>query len=265
MSTIRKYTGLLSCYFKVNLAAALEYRTSFLVQAFGMTISNASFVFFWWVAFAQIGGRIGGYDFRDVLFIWSVSSSAFGLATIIFGNLNRITAIIVTGELDTYLLQPKDVLLSLLAARTSLTAWGDLFYGVILLVLSQGRDPHAWLMYLLGVITGSLLFTAIAVSAHSCTFFFGDTTMFSSLALEFVINFCIYPIGIYPLLVRFIMYSLIPAAFIVHLPLAIARSLNYGLVLLVLAGTLGYCLFAYWFFYKGLKRYESGNLIITRM
>jgi len=265
MNRIQTYLRLTAAYIRVNIAASLEYRASFLVQALGMFASNASFVFFWWVAFAQIGGRIGSYDFRDVMFIWAVSSTAFGLATVIFGNMNRITALIVTGELDTFLLQPKNVLLSLLLSRSSLTSWGDIVYGVVLLTISQGNDPSVWPPYIIGVLLGSLLFTAIAVTAHTFTFFFGDASFVGSLALEFVINFCIYPVGIYPYAVRFLMYSLVPAAYIVHVPLQLARSFSWEVLALEIVVTVCYVCFAIWFFNQGLKRYESGNLIITRM
>ncbi|NLM45400.1 MAG: hypothetical protein GX200_01170, partial [Firmicutes bacterium] len=62
-------------YFKINLASAMEYRSSFFLQAFGMAVSNATFVFFWWIAFKQTGGTIGGYSFNDVMFIWALCSS----------------------------------------------------------------------------------------------------------------------------------------------------------------------------------------------
>lgn len=102
----------------------MEYRGSFLLQAFGMALSNGSFVFFWWIAFQQIKGTIGGYDFRDVMFIWAAASSAYGASHILFANMNAITRLIATGELDTFLVQPKDTLINLLCARTSLSAWG---------------------------------------------------------------------------------------------------------------------------------------------
>ena len=265
MRTFVKYLQLIFCYFKVNLASALEYRASFAVQAFGIAISNASFIFFWWIAFEQLGGRIGGYDFNDVLFLWSIAPTAFGLSYIVFGNMNQITRLIVTGELDTYLLQPKDVLISLLSARTTLSSWGDFFYGFILLAVSQGKNPGVWPAFIIGVILGALLFTAIAVSAHSLTFFLGDASLAGSLGSEFVITFSIYPLGIYPQIVRFLMYSLIPAAFISHIPLQLAKNFSPHLLLIQCAFTVMYCLFAYWLFNKGLARYESGNLIVTRM
>ena len=252
-------------YFKVNLASAMEYRASFLTQAFGMALSNATFVFFWWVAFSQVGGRIGGYDFQDVMFIWALCSSAFGLSHVLFANANQLTRLIVTGELDTFLLQPCNLLLNVCCARTSLSAYGDLLYGVVLMALTQCGSGQAWLFFALGVPVGALLIAAIGLMAHTLTFYFGDASVAGSMSQEFVVNFCIYPAGIYHRAVQLLMYSLIPAAFIAHVPLRLARGFSVGWLLVWLAASAAYCSFAVWFFYRGLRKYESGNLIVTRL
>jgi ABC-2 type transport system permease protein len=256
---------LIGLYFRVNLASAMEYRSAFMLQAFGMALSNGSFVFFWWVAFGQIGTRIGGYDFSDVMFIWAATSSAFGAANILFANMNHISRLIISGELDTFLLQPKSVLVSVLCARTSLSAWGDLFYGFILMALTQGTDSRAWLMFLCGLVIGGLLMTAVAVTAHTLTFFVGDASTLSGMSIEFIINFCIYPKGIYAGWVQLLMATLIPATFMVHLPLQLARQFDPLLMGGLLLVSTAYCSLAWFFFYRGLRRYESGNLIVTRL
>lgn len=265
LKDLGKTLRLIGLYFKVNLASAMEYRGSFWLQAFGMALSNGSFVFFWWIAFQQIGGSIGGYDFKDVMFIWAVTSSAFGAANIFFANMNGITRIIINGELDTFLLQPKDVLISLLCAKTSLGAWGDLGYGVILMALTQGPSKMAWGMFMAGVIVGGLLMTAVAVTAHSLTFYFGDAALIGGMAQEFVLNFSLYPVGIYRGFVRVLMYTVIPAFFMVHLPLKLVRDFSWSGLIALLGVCIVYCSFAYWFFYRGLRKYESGNLVITRI
>jgi hypothetical protein len=97
-----------------------------------MALSNSTFIFFWWIAFRQLGGRIAGYSFQDELFIWAVTSAAFGLSGVLFANVSNITKLIVTGELDAFLLQPCSVLINVLCAgqisrrtATSLTALSD--------------------------------------------------------------------------------------------------------------------------------------------
>jgi len=262
---MKKHLRIFGIYFKLNLASALEYRASFFSQAFGMALSNSSFIFFWWIAFGQIGGSIAGYAFEDVLFIWAVTSSAFGLANILFENASRLTNLIVTGELDTFLLQPCNILLSVISARTSLAAYGDFVYGFVLMFIFHVSNPVAWLWFASGTIIGGLLFAAISLTAHTLSFYWGDATVIEQMATEFAINFSIYPEKIYAPAVRALMYSLIPTGFAVHIPLRLLSGFSPWLALGAFGGTAVYCFFAGCFFYRGLKRYESGNVINTRI
>jgi len=262
---MKKHLKIFACYFRLNLASALEYRASFFTQAFGMALSNSAFIFFWWVAFGQIGGNIAGYSFEDVLFIWAVASSAFGLANILFFNATWLTRLIVTGELDTFLLQPCNILLNVLSAKTSLSAYGDFIYGIILMLIFHAANPVAWLWFMTGVILGGLLFTAIALMAHTLSFYWGDATVLEQMATEFAINFSIYPDKIYAPAVRALIYSLIPAGLAVHIPMRLVSGFSPWLVLASLGGAALYCIMAVCFFYRGLKRYESGNVIVTRL
>jgi ABC-2 type transport system permease protein len=262
---MKKHLRILTRYFQVNLASAMEYRASFVSQAFGMLLSNATFVLFWWVLFQQVHGSIGGYGFRDVMFIWALASSAFGLGDVLFGNTRQLTRLIITGELDTFLLQPCNLLVNVCCARTSLSAYGDLAYGFLLLALTQGGDGQAWLFFLLGVPIGALLMTGLAIGTHSLTFYLGDASLIGGLSTEFVLNFSLYPEGIYPSVIRAVMYSLIPAAFVVHVPLRLARNFDPLWLAVWLAAAAIYCALSAWFFHRSLRRYESGNVIVNRI
>ena len=261
---MKKHLKIAGCYFRLNLASSLEYRASFFTQAFGMALSNSSFIFFWWIAFGQVGGSIAGYSFEDVLFIWAVASSAFGLQGILFENTKRLTNLIVTGELDTLLLQPCSILINLLCGRTSLGNYGDFIYGFVIMIIFHTGNLTLWLWFFTGMIVGAILFTAISLSAHTLSFYFGDATIIANMMTELAICFSVYPSRIYGPFVRFLMYSLIPIGIAVHLPLQLSESFSLLTALGALSVVLIYCFFSGWFFYKGLKRYESGNIIVTR-
>ncbi len=262
---MKKHLKIIACYFKLNLASSMEYRSSFLTQAFGMALSNSTFIFFWWIAFRQIGGTIAGYSFQDELFIWAVTSSAYGLGYVLFANVSNITRLIVSGELDTFLLQPCNVLVNVLCARTNLSAYGDLVYGFVLMGIVFGGTMKAWLWFIIGMVIGALLFTAIGLTAHTMSFYWGDASMLGQLATEFAVNFSIYPDKIYGPAVRALMFSVIPIGLAVHIPLRLLRDFSPWLAAAALGGVLLYCVFAGWFFLRGLRRYESGNVIVTRL
>jgi len=61
------------------------------------------------------------------------------------------------------------------------------------------------------------------------------------------------------------MYSVIPMGIAVHIPLKLRGQFSPGLALAALGGAGLYCVAAGWFFYRGLRRYESGNAVVTRV
>ncbi len=261
---VKKHIKLIFKYFTFNLSALAEYRTSFLVQVFGMVLNNASFAFFWWVLFDKLGGGIGGYGFRDVMFLWAVASTGFGLAHVFFANMNSISGMIMTGELDTYLLQPKNPLINSISARMSATSWGDFIYGIVLMILIKAGGMM-WLMFSISIFTAALLITSIAVVGHSLTFYFGNMEAVGRTLWEFTITFSIYPETIFKGPVKALIMTALPIGFITHIPLRLVYNFSWGTLLLLFVVTAAYALLAFGLYMFGLKRYESGNLIITRM
>ena len=249
----------------MNLASSLEYRASFFLQLFGMVLSNSSFIFFWWLTFSKTGGTIAGYQFEDVLFIWAVTSTGFGLAHIFFDNIANLTKLIISGELDIFILQPCNILINLLCCKTSLSSYGDFAYGVIIMCLVYFENLCAWEWFIFGSLMCAAIFTAATLFAHTLTFYFGDASLIGQFVIEFLVSFSIYPEKIYGSFVRGDMYSVLPAGIAIHIPLRLLHSFGVKQLIFSLVWGIIYCIFAAVFFYCGLHKYESGNTISTRL
>lgn len=261
---VKKSLKLMAYYFKFNVSSAMEYRVSFLMQTFGMALNNSAFIFFWWILFNNIPS-IGGYGFNEEMMLWAISSTSYGLSFVFFGNVNQITRMILNGELDTYLLQPKDPLTNILCSKTILSAWGDTLYGIVLFFVLKGLDIKAFFLFLLFCITGALMFSAVLVTLHSLSFYSGNTESLAQLATEFMISFSIYPEGIFSGGLKYVLYTVIPVGFMVYIPSRVITSPNIVLLLEVFAVAFLWVVIAYLAFYRGLKKYESGNLIINKL
>lgn len=264
LTEVKKSLKLMFYYFKFNISSVMEYKTSFLIQSFGMILNNSAFIFFWWILFENVN-TIGGYGFQDEMMLWAVMSSSFGLSFVFFGNVNQITRMILNGELDTYLLQPKDPLVNILCSRTVVSAWGDTLYGVILFFLIRGFDVVGFLLFLLFCITGALIFSSVLVTFHALSFYIGNAEGIGQMVTEFMISFSIYPEGIFKGAVKFILYTVIPAAFVVYIPAGVIKEFSIIALLKVIGVALLWIVIAYTAFYRGLKRYESGNLIVSKL
>ncbi len=262
--TVRKHLKLILMYFKYNLQAAMEYRASFIAQSIGMFLNDAFFLFFWWVVFSKVSS-LGGYGFKDVILIWALAASTFGFLHIVFGNVRQLSRIIINGELDTYLLQPKNVFINVHCSRMDFSAWGDFIYGYVLFFLIFGFAPLKLLLFTLFVIAGGLLTGAVMASADTLTFYIGNSSAITRLVTEFLINFTLYPDSIFGREVKWIMYSLLPAGFIVFIPFRLMSAFSWYGLLGLLAVDSAYIYLAWLFFNRGLKKYESGNLITTKL
>ena len=260
---VKAYLRLSAAYFSCNLRSAAEYRTNFAVQVLGMLLNNAAFIFFWKVLLSR-AGSVAGYGFKDIMFLWALAASSFGLGHILFGNAPRLGSIAVSGQLDVYLLQPKNVLLNVSLARTEVAAWGDLLYGIILLAVVAHPGPGRWVLFLVFVCSGAVLYMSSFVLVESLYFFVGNAQGVSRAFFELILSATLYPDRIFSAPVRALLYSIIPAGYIVFVPLKAYKLMSLPLAGVSLAAAVVYAGLAFLAFGAGLKRYESGNLIGTR-
>ncbi len=258
------YLRFLGAAFSSNIQAAMEYRANFLVQVFGMMLNNAAFAVFWKILIDR-AGSIGGYGFTDVMALWAIVSTSFGLAHVFMGNIRNLGSVIMKGELDVYLLQPKDPWLNVLVSRTSVSAWGDTLYGYIVLAFLPGPTVPGFLLFTVLAIIGALVLAATFSAAESLAFFLGDSSAISGALAEFMLSFSLYPETIFDKNARWIFYTIIPSGFVAFLPLAAWKSLNWSMVPLLAAAAFAYLVASRALFAFGLRRYESGSQMGTRL
>ena len=121
---------------KCNISAALEYKKSFFIQAGFMFINNFFFLIFWFIVFSTNGDNIEGVTMNDILYLWSLPTIAYGIAYFIFGGVYNLGKYLIEGTLDTFLIQPKNVILNVATSSTSFSAFGDLMYGIVLGIIA---------------------------------------------------------------------------------------------------------------------------------
>jgi ABC-2 type transport system permease protein len=251
-------------HFTLNLQAAMEYRASFISQILGMMLNDAIWIFFWYVFFAKFK-IIKGWEFGDVLMLWAVLTVSYGIATGIFGNALRLSHVIAEGGLDFFLGLPRDVLLSVLVARVNTSALGDLLFGLILFVLSGKATFGSGILFLFVSVMAASVMVSWFVIVNSLAFFIGSAENLSMQMLNALLTFATYPFTIYSLPVRFLLFTLIPAAFIGYLPVMILKDANFWFLIALAAFAILLGMAARFVFSWGLRRYESGNLVLVRM
>lgn len=264
MSTAVK-NGLRVCLLsiKYNIMREMVNRVTFLTNVGFMMLNNASILVQWFILF-RLREDVGGYTMREIMLLWGLTAASFGLSHILFARAFSLSELIIRGKLDTYLVQPKNVLISVLTSSTSVSAIGDFLYGVIL-VCACGLHGGELLLFFLFVLTGTVIFTSFALLLGSLSFWFLRMDMLENQAVMGMVSFATYPDGIFSGISRFILYFVFPVGMAVWHPVHIIGRFDRGMFIVVQGYACLLAIVAAAVFYKGLRRYASGSLMEARL
>ncbi|MEF3310256.1 ABC-2 family transporter protein [Paenibacillus sp. GYB004] len=263
MSTAANLLKFVWACWKLNLSGAMEYRMSFFLTAGMMVVNNVVWIFYWGVYFTKFP-VVNGWELQDVMMMWAVSAGGFGLSAVLFGNSYAMSTLIANGQLDTYLTQPKPVLLHVLISRMSVSAIGDVVFGLMLYALFGDHTLAGLLKFGFGLALATTIFIFFNVIAQSLAFYIGNAEGIGQQVFIGFVTFSTYPTDIFRGLGRLVLFTVIPAGFISYLPIGLLREVKWTF----LAGAAGMALLVtavgVFVFYRGLRRYSSGNMMSMR-
>jgi ABC-2 type transport system permease protein len=228
-----------------------------------MIINNSTFIVQWLIIFS-IKSNIAGYELPDLLLLWGFSAASYGISHLLFENSYSLPELITTGKLDVYLVQPKDVLFSVAISRIKPSAIGDLIFGYVILMIIR-PDLYSILLFTLFIITGGIILTAVQIIYSSLTFWIKRGDVLADNVHNTMIIVTTYPGEIFKGIIRIILYTLIPAGFMAYIPVSTMLDINIVNIVSVILVTILLVAIAYILFYRGLRRYSSGNLMSARI
>ena len=248
---------------KYSIMKELLNKVTFVSNVLFMILNNASFIIEWIILFS-LKDNIGGYDLKMVLILWGLASSTFGFSRFFFKNAFYLSETINDGKLDSYLVLPKNVLLSAITSSVDVSALGDMIYGYIMLLL-YGISIKLFCVFTLYMITGGVILTSLSVILSSLSFWFGKTETITDMGNSLMINFATYPDSIFKGLSKILLYTVVPVGFSVYLPIKTLIKFNLCYFVIIILFTIFIVSLAFVIFNKGLKKYSSSNLMIARI
>ena len=243
---------------KANLQSVMEYRVAFLLQVFGMMVNNAIYFLIWVIYFDRFK-EVRGWGLNDMFVTYGVIASGFGLVSLLFGNVFNLGDVIAKGRLDYYLSMPRPVLLHTVASRSIASGMGDFTYGFISYALSGQFAWDGLGRFVIGTLCAAAIFAAFMILVQSLAFWVGNTAYLSSMALNAILTFAIYPITLFDNTAKLILFTLIPAALMGALPAEFIHTFTWGRLAEIFLGSLVFLSLAVAVFRLGLRRYESGS------
>jgi ABC-2 type transport system permease protein len=242
----------------------MEFRMSFLMTAGMMVVNNFVWIFFWSLFFERFD-VVNGWSLQDVMMLWAVSAGGFGIASTLFGNMNRIASMVANGHLDVYLVQPKPVLLNVLASRMSVSAIGDAAFSVMLYIMFGDVSWLGFAKYALAHVVAAAIFLFFMVIINSIAFWIGNAEGLTGQMLNALLSFSTYPTDIFKGWGRLVIFTAVPAGFISYMPIGLMRdAVQLDFLLGALGMSLALAIGGTWFFYRGLRHYSSGNRMTLR-
>lgn len=241
----------------------MEYRFNFFIQSLFMIINNTMFSLFWFFLFQNITD-INGYVMSDMIGLFGLAALIFGINSFFFGNWMEISDKIMNGEIDFYLGLPKDELTHILISKSSFSAFGDILFGIAVFILFYPLTLHSIALFIVAAIAGSIIWASLLIISGSLTFWFGNSSGVGDAMKHLTMSLTSYPLNLFKGAFKFIFLFIIPIFFINNISIQLLKEFSWnwlgGLVLVsILMITI-----TRWIFKRGLRKYESGNLISVR-
>jgi len=248
---MRSYVAEMSAAIRVSFAD----RTNFTLQFGGMVLNNGFVLLMWFMFFAGFRA-VRGWQLSDMALQIGILATTFGVAGVFAGGYRDMAAVILRGDVDAWLTQPRQVLPRLLAQESLAPAWGDVLVGVVLLT-SAASLHWADLPAILFVLSGSfIVYLATAILFASLAFWSTGARSFARDLVEFVLLFGTWPGSIWSGATKLFVYTIVPAGFVVVLPVRFLRQPSLSEAIMVVTAALTYAASAIWVFRIGLRRYR---------
>ncbi len=257
-----RYLRVLRLFWRVAIAAELEYRINFvvaLISSLGGLVGSLFGLFL----FYRTGYTFDGWSWNEALVVLGIFTLLQGIsATFLVPNLNKIVEYVQEGTLDFVLLKPISSQFWLSAHTVS--PWGlpDLFFGsgiVFYAGYNLGFAPLAYLALLPPLMLG-------IVSLYSLWFILGSTSIWFvkvynvTEVLRSLLEAGRFPIEGYPAAYRVFFTFIIPVVFLTTVPAqtALGRSEPTWLLGSALLAT-GLFQVSRWFWQFALRFYTSAS------
>jgi len=248
---------------KKNLQNSAELRTSFLMNIVGMAINNTAFIILW-LFFVKSVGIIGGWTAADIIGLNGYTAICYGIVFSAGGGIRKLADYTASGAFDRFMLSPKNLLLRLATAYFSVSAIGDIIFGIVCLTI-YALLIHAniiqILLILLLVIISTIVFLAAVIVIYSTSFFFTDADSVTRGFFELFFTPSLFHGGAFQGVMRFIFTFAIPSLLIGSLPIEIIKNISLGKLLMVSILAIFWFIFSIKFFNWSIKKYESSNFM----
>ncbi|MFI9645915.1 ABC transporter permease [Streptomyces sp. NPDC052040] len=162
------------------IRSTMAYRASFAMTTLGSFLATVLDFVTILLMFSRVD-TLGGYRLPEVAFLYGLAATAFGLADLALGSMERLGRRVRDGTLDTLLVRPAPVLAQVAADRFALRRLGRVAQGAAVLGYALSALDIAWTplkaaLIPLTLLSGGLIFGAVFVAGAAFQFVAQDAS-----------------------------------------------------------------------------------------
>jgi ABC-2 type transport system permease protein len=263
LSTAARYLKLTWDLKVAGFQSAIEYRMSFIIQMIGILVNDGFWVLLWYFFFSRFQ-EIQGWTMHDNFLLVATGFFSFGLFMFFFYGVSTLAKIIQQGELDHYLTYPISALWYLSVQKFSVLAVGEMLAGGLILLLIPEMTLEKVGLFLIASILSAWIFFSFILVVQSLAFYVGGFERSADQIFWVTIGFVFYPPVVFSGFLKMITIFVIPAFFIYFMPVDLIRDFQWSnLGILIVVGIIAN-IASLAFYRRGLRKYESGNLISVK-
>ena len=205
-----------------RLRSQATFRTSFVADLLGQVLIVGVEFLELWVILSQVG-TLGGMTLVQVAVVYGLGALAFGIADMLFGEIDGLSAMIKSGKLETLLIRPVPMLLQISSLDLSLRRLGRIVVGLAMYATALGLagfspTPATLALAVLAPLAGAALFGALFTMAGAMQFWLVDGREFAN-AFTYGGNYvATTPGAVFALPMRAFFTFVIPATLIAYAP-----------------------------------------------
>jgi ABC-2 type transport system permease protein len=205
-----------------RVAAQASYRSSFTLDLIGQGAIVLLELVEVLAVFHQVS-RLAGFGVNDVLVIFGLGSTAFAVADLVVGQIDRLGEHIRRGTLEIFLVRPLSVLGQLVTADLQLRRLGRLGLALGVLAVAVHRAGIDWTparvaLLLLTPVCGAVIFAAMWVAVSTVTVWLVEGAEFANAVTYGGSYLAQWPFSVFNLALSRFFTFVLPTGFVAYLP-----------------------------------------------
>ena len=154
--------------------------------------------------------------------------------------------------------------LNIATSKSDIAAFGDVLYGLTLSVIVS-NNIFDFIIIMFYTVIATVFTICISIIVRSLAIWFGEVESIAHVYEQSLFTtLSTYPAAVFKKGIKFLMYTIIPAMYAVHLPIKLIGKFDLKIFFMIIIAMVIYVMIAKILFNEVIKRYESGNNIALK-